>query len=459
MAEQPELMQKIVALCKRRGFVFPGSEIYGGVANTWDFGPYGLALRQNIKNLWWREFVEKEDRIYGIDGGIILSPKVWEASGHVENFVDPLIECKTCHHRFRIDQIPEFENRGDYYRIKDSSIPCPSGLGHELEFDIWQALPQGVREVKPKKFNGMFRTIIGATEEGMQVYLRPETAQAIFVNFKNIMDTFHPTLPFGIAQIGKAFRNEITAGNFIFRDIEFEQMELEYFVRQEEWEEKYNYWLAKIHSFASLLGFSKSKVHEREHSSEERSHYSQKTIDLEFDFPFGRKELWGLAYRTDYDLKNHSEKSGADLTYSDESGKKFYPHVIEPSLGVDRSMMAVLTQAYAEEGDRVVLKFPARLAPVKVAVFPLVRNKPELTEKAQKVYRDLKQKYSVIFDDRGNIGKRYYSQDEIGTPWCVTVDYQTLEDDTVTVRDRDSAKQERIKTSYLVEYINGKLNE
>lgn len=420
------LMQKIVALCKRRGFVYPGSEIYGGLANTWDFGPLGLALKKNVKDLWWREFVEKEDRIYGLDGGIILSPKVWEASGHVENFTDPLVECKSCHTRFRSDQITDKKNCAE--------------CGGEL--------------TEPRLFNGMFRTFIGAVENySSMAYLRPETAQAIFVNFKNIVDSFHPKLPFGIAQIGKAFRNEVTAGNFIFRDIEFEQMEMEYFVRPEDWQEKYEYWLAKMRLFADQLGLEKGKIHEREHAPQERSHYSKKTIDLEFNFPFGRKELWGLAYRTDYDLKNHSQKSGIDLTY-----EGFYPYVIEPSLGVERSMMAVLAQSYWEDKDRIVMKFPPRLAPVKVAVFPLVANKPALVDKALGLFKLLKDAgFITAFDDRGNIGKRYYAQDEIGTPWCLTVDYQTLEDDTVTVRDRNTTLQERINVARLVEYLWGKM--
>ncbi len=428
-----DLMEKIVSLCKRRGYVFPGSEIYGGVANTWDFGPLGLTLKRNIKKLWWREFVKKEDRIYGLGGGIILSPHVWEASGHVENFTDPLVECAKCHSRFRADQLEDVEK-------------CPN-CGGDLS--------------EPRKFNGMFRTFLGATEDSSAVaYLRPETAQAIFINFKNVVDSMHPKLPFGIAQIGKAFRNEITAGNFIFRDVEFEQMELEYFVTKDEWETYFDYWQKKLHDWVKLLGLSADKIHEREHASSERSHYSQKTIDLEYDYPFGRKELYGLAYRTDFDLKNHSEKSGVDLSFVDDSGQKFYPHVIEPSLGVERTMLAVLCDAYSEDKDRVVLKLKPLLAPYKVAVFPLVANKPDLVDKAQGIYRllgglDL----DVVWDDRGNIGKRYYAQDEIGTPWCITVDYQTLEDDTVTVRDRDTTRQERINIANLDKYFQDKLNE
>lgn len=418
-----ELMSKITALCKRRGFVFAGSEIYGGVANTWDFGPLGLLLKRNIKDLWWQEFVEKEDNILGLDGGIILSPRVWEASGHVENFTDPLVECKVCHKRFRADQMSNLEKCEE----------CGGGL------------------TEPKKFNGMFRTFLGAAEEsGSVAYLRPETAQAIFINFKNVVDSCHPKLPFGIAQIGKSFRNEITAGNFIFRDLEFEQCELEYFITPDIWEEKYEYWLKKMLAFASRLGL---QVWQREHTAEERSHYSRKTVDIEFDFPFGRKELWGLAYRTDYDLRNHSEKSGVDLKY-----EGIYPHVIEPSLGVERTMLAILCSAYFEEEKRVILRFPPCLSPYKIAVFPLVANKQLLVEKAKRVYDEFKKKgISAVWDDRGNIGKRYFSQDEIGTPWCVTVDYQTLEDDTVTIRNRDTTLQERVKIVNLMPWIEDRL--
>ncbi len=412
-------IEKIVSLAKRRGFVFPGSEIYGGLANTWDFGPLGLALKRNIKDLWWREFVEKPENIYGIDGGIILSPKVWVASGHVENFTDPLVECGKCHRRYRADQLEAKE--------------CPN-CGGKLS--------------APRMFNGMFRTTVGATEESDSVaYLRPETAQAIFINFKNIIDTFHPKLPFGIAQIGKAFRNEITAGNFIFRDIEFEQMELEFFTKEEDWQVHYDAYLEKIRSWTKLIGLDQKNLSEREHKADERSHYSKKTVDFEYDFPFGRKELYGLAYRTDFDLKTHSQASGVELVYSDENGKKITPHVIEPSLGVERTMLAILCSAYTEDGDRVVLKLKPQLAPYKAAVFPLLANKEELVKKGRSVYEllTIDHQLPIAWDDRGNIGKRYFAQDEIGTPFCITVDFQTLEDDTVTLRDRDTMKQTRVK--------------
>lgn len=421
--EDSNLMEKIVSLAKRRGFVFPGSEIYGGLANTWDFGPLGLMLKNNIKNLWWREFVEKEDNVYGIDGGIILSPKVWEASGHVENFTDPLVECKKCHHRFRQDQL-------------ESAKKCPD-CGGEL--------------TTPRQFNGMFKTTVGPTEDSDAIaYLRPETAQAIFINFKNVLDTVHPKLPFGIAQIGKSFRNEITAGNFIFRDIEFEQMELEYFIREENWQKEFTNLQNKMRNWIKQIGLDEKKVSEREHADSERSHYSKKTIDFEYEFPFGKKELYGLAYRTDYDLKRHSTKSGQELVYTQDDGTKVTPHVIEPSFGVERTMLAVMSSAYSQDGDRVFLKLPSVLAPYKVAVFPLLANKPELVKKARKVYENLKPEiYPIAWDDRGNIGKRYFSQDEIGTPYAITIDFDTLEDDTVTVRDRDTAKQERVKISDL----------
>jgi len=429
-----DTMDKIVSLCKRRGFVYPGSQIYGGLANTWDFGPLGAALKQNIKSLWWREFVQKEENVYGLSGGIILSPKVWEASGHLEHFTDMLVECKSCHQRFRADQEP-FK---DTVMMEVSCLSC----GTKGQFS------------EPRTFSGLFKTYIGATEDTASVtHLRPETAQAIFINFKNVVDSFHPKIPFGIAQIGRVFRNEITAGNFIFRDIEFEQMELEYFIKPEGWESHFDYWLRKMWRWVKLIGLPDDKVSEREHEASERSHYSKKTIDIEYDFPFGKKELYGLAYRTDYDLRNHSQRSGVDLSYIDEDGAKFYPHVIEPSLGVERTMLAILCAAYLEDKDRVILKLKPTLSPIKVAVFPLVSNKQDLVNKAHDVFLKLKLGLETVWDDRGNIGKRYYAQDEIGTPWCVTVDYQTLEDGTVTVRDRDTTRQERVNVSKLEEYF------
>lgn len=430
-------MEKLVSLCKRRGFIYPGSEIYGGLANTFDFGPLGVELINNIKRNWWRNFVWSRDDIYGLDGGILMNPKIWEASGHIEGFIDVLVECKKCHKRFRDDQLDKSE--------------CPE-CGGEL--------------TEPKKFVPMFKTFIGSVEDSSAVaYLRPETAQAIFVNFKNIIDSFHPNLPFGIAQIGKAFRNEITLGNFIFRKLEFEQMEIEYFTEEKNWKKYFDEWEKEMEKWFIGLGIKKKNIRWREHDKGELAHYSKKTEDLEYNFSFGGfKELCGLAYRYDFDLKNHSEKSGKDLKYIDSgTNEKFYPHVIEPSFGLERAMLAVLSEAYCEEevkgAKRVIMKLHPKLAPYTVAVFPLLANKPKLAEKAREIYQDLKKQFSVVWDDRGNIGKRYFSQDEIGTPYCITVDFDTLEKDDVTVRDRDTMKQVRIKISGLRDYLNEKLND
>ncbi len=424
-------MEKVISLCKRRGFVFPGSEIYGGLANTWDFGPLGVELKNNIKNSWWKTFVQTRENMFGLDGGILMNPKIWEASGHIQGFIDVLVECKKCHKRFRADHL-------------EGAKKCPECAG---EF------------TPPKRFVPMFKTFIGAVEDAASVaFLRPETAQAIFVNFKNIIDSFHPKLPFGIAQIGKVFRNEITLGNFIFRDLEFEQMEIEYFIRAEEWEKTYDQWKEAMADWITGLGVKKENLSWRRHSAEELSHYSKRTEDLEYQYPFGVSELYGLAYRTDFDLKNHAKFSGQDLSYADPvTGERFYPHVIEPSMGVERSFLAILLDAYNEEEKRVVLKLDPKLSPYKVAVFPLVANKENLVNKAKEIYNALKPEITVAFDDRGNIGKRYFSQDEIGTPWCVTVDYQTLEDETVTVRDRDSMKQERLPVDKLLAYFQNNL--
>ena len=426
-------MSKIVSLCKRRGFVYPGSEIYGGLANTFDFGPLGVELANNIKKSWWKNFVHDRDDMYGLDGGILLNPKIWEASGHTTGFIDVLVECKKCHKRFRVDHL-------------EGAKKCPDCTGELTE---------------PKKFVPMFRTFIGPIEDSSATaYLRPETAQAIFVNFKNIMDSFHPTLPFGIAQIGKSFRNEITLGNFIFRKLEFEQMEIEYFIEEKGWEKIFKQWEEAIEKWFLGLGVNKKNIRWREHEKEELAHYSKKTEDLEYNFPFGGfKELYGLAYRTNYDLKSHSEKSGKDLRYIDlKTNEKFYPHVIEPSFGLERTMLAVLSEAYTEENNRTFLKFHPKIAPYQVAVFPLLKNKSELIKKAKKVYEDLKKEFSTAWDDRGNIGKRYFAQDEIGTPFCVTVDFDTLEKDVVTVRDRDSMKQDKVKLKELTEYLRDKIN-
>jgi glycyl-tRNA synthetase len=422
----PELMEKIISLCKRRGFIFPGSEIYGGLANSFDYGPLGVELKNNIKNLWWKRFVQQRDDMVGIDAALIMNPKVWQSSGHLDNFSDPLVECKKCHHRFREDTL--------------ESKSCPDCKGELMT---------------AKQFNLMLKTFLGPVEsEESVVYFRPETAQAMFIDFKNVVNTSRKKLPFGIAQVGKAFRNEITPGNFIFRTREFEQMEVEYFIKEEDWEKSFEMWRKEMWAWMKDdLGLDEKNVHELNIADEDRAFYSKKTIDFEFDYPFGRKELYGLAYRTDFDLKNHFKEA----PYEDiEAGEKLYPHVIEPSLGVDRSILAVLCSSYVQEEDRIVLKLNAKIAPYKIAVFPLLKNKPELVEKAQEVYKDLKKQFMVVFDDRGNIGKRYYSQDEIGTPFCITIDFDTLQNDEVTVRDRDTMKQERVKINELTNFFNGK---
>jgi len=427
-------LDKLVSLCKRRGFVFPGSEIYGGLANTWDYGPLGVELKNNLRQNWWHRFVHQNNNIYGLDGGIILNPKIWEASGHTKDFIDVLVECKKCHKRFRLDF------------LKDTS-KCPECSGQLTE---------------PRKFVPMFKTFIGATEStATKAYLRPETAQAIFVNFKNIIDSFHPKIPFGIAQVGKSFRNEITLGNFIFRSLEFEQMELEYFIESKMWESEFEQWQAMMTDWITGLGVKKTNLRWRRHDQNELSHYSKRTEDLEYRFPFGFKELYGLAYRTDYDLRQHSIASGEELLYQDSKGDKFYPHVIEPSFGLERTFLVILFESYREEkgkeGTRVILSLPPILAPFKIAIFPLLPNKDELVSSARKIFTDLKRNFSVTWDDIGNIGKRYRRQDEIGTPWCVTVDFDTLQDKSVTVRDRDTMKQTRIAVSKLENYFKNQL--
>lgn len=417
-------MEDIVSLCKRRGFIYQGSEIYGGLAGTWDYGPLGVQLKRNIQNLWWKTFVEERDDMYGVDAAILMNQKVWQASGHATGFNDPLVECQQCKARLRQDHIE-----------KDK---CPN-CGTVGKFS------------EPRQFNMMFKTNVGPVEdENSLSYLRPETAQGIFTNYKNVVDSFYPDLPFGIAQIGKAFRNEISPRDFVFRSREFEQMEIEYFVNPESWEKQFEIWQKDIHEFLDKLGLPKKKVHELEVPVVDRAHYSKRTIDFEFDFPHKRDELLGLAYRTDFDLSNIAKATGKNVEYRPKDGSTpFVPHVIEPSFGVERAVMAVLVSAYKEdevEGEkRSYLALPDNLAPVKVAVSPLLKNKPELVKKTQEVYKTLKKEFgNVMYDDNGNIGKRYRRQDEIGTPYCVTIDFDTLEDDTVTLRNRDTTKQDRI---------------
>lgn len=420
--QENQLMEKIISLCKRRGFVFPGSEIYGGLANSWDYGPLGVELKNNIKNLWWKKFVQQRDDMVGIDAALIMNTKVWENSGHLKTFSDPLVECKKCHARFREDEL--------------KTKKCPD-CGGEL--------------TESKQFNLMLKTFLGPVEDTENtVYFRPETAQAIFVDFKNVLDTSRKKIPFGIAQIGKAFRNEITPGNFIFRTREFEQMEIEYFIEENDWKKSFEYWQNQMQDWMTKdLGLDKKNIHELDVPKEELAHYSERTIDFEYDFPFGKKELYGLAYRTDFDLKNH---------YKEPPYEGFYPHVIEPSFGVDRSVLAVLCDAYTEENERIILKLKPSLAPYKIAVSCLKKNDENLVRKAEEIFHDLKKDFSCDFDNRGNPGKFYNSNDEIGTPFCVMVDFQTLEDGTVTIRHRDTTKQERIKIEEIKNFLTKEIN-
>lgn len=484
-------MEEIISLAKRRGFIYPGSDVYGGLSGTWDYGPLGVALKRNIMQLWWKLFVDDRDDMYGVDAAILMNQKVWQASGHVDTFTDPLVEDTVNHKRYRTDHI-----------LKDNGIN-PDGLNlSQMDDLIIQkniTSPDGNPLSSSRQFNMMFKTLVGPTwmgweaddgniltgtlqaknqkgdnfsefyvpedknftglltyDKNSQSYLRPETAQGIFTNYKNVLDSFYPDLPFGMAQQGKAFRNEISPRDFIFRSREFEQMEIEYFVDPSKWEESFEHWRQQVWKWTQALGLADDTVHELEVPEEDRAHYSKRTIDFEFDFPIGREELLGLAYRTDFDLGNIQRVSGKNMEYTIKgTNTKFVPHVIEPSFGVERALMAVLSTAYTEDeinGEkRIVMKFPEHLAPVRFAVSPLVRNKPELVAKAREVYELLKKKYgAVMWDDNGNIGKRYRRQDEIGTPHCVVIDFETLEGEgMVTVRDRDTTEQRRVKPEDL----------
>ena len=442
-------MEDIISLCKRRGFIYQGSDVYGGLSGTWDYGPLGVQLKRNIMNLWWRMFVDERDDIYGVDAAILMNPKVWKASGHVDTFVDPLCEDTVNHRRYRTDHI-----------LKDNGIDVDGLTMEQMDEVIAEKgikSPDGNPLSKSRTFNMMFKTSVGATEsEDSVAYLRPETAQGIFTNFKNVVDSFYPDLPFGIAQQGKAFRNEIAPRDFVFRSREFEQMEIEYFVNPENWQEAFDELLKSTHEFLEALGLDPRNIHELDVPAEDRAHYSKKTIDIEYDFPIGKEELMGIAYRTDFDLMNIQRVSGKSMEYTIKgTNEKFVPHVIEPSFGVERALMAVLSSAYREDeqngSKRVYLALPEHLAPVKFAVSPLLKNKPELVKKAREIYTNLSKKNPgrVMWDDNGNIGKRYRRQDEIGTPHCVVVDFQTLEDDTVTIRERDTTEQRRVKVEEL----------
>ena len=497
-------MEAIISLCKRRGFIYQGSEIYGGLAGTWDYGPLGVTLKKNIENIWWKMFVDDREDMYGMDAAILMNPAVWVASGHVGGFSDPLVECLECHKRQRVDQIvDEQKHKKILSRLKSTSFNKEvldkvvenisgspyEGVEDELEFDFRKGVIEKHDEFEkyvgesmqswlnqsvvcpsckkknwgvPRQFNMMFKTQIGATEDAASVsYLRPETAGGMFVNYKNVLDSMHPKLPFGLGQIGKAFRNEIAPRDFIFRVRELEIMEVEYFIKGDTWQEQFEHWRKEVWKFIEAIGLSKDKVHELEVADADRAHYSKRTIDFEYDFPFGRKELYGLAYRGDFDLMSHQNASKVNLEYFDEETKeRFVPHVIEPSFGLGRTILAVLSEAYTEDemaGEkRTYLKFSPAVAPILVAVFPLLKNKPELVAKAREVYAILKNELGgrVIFDDNGNIGKRYRRQDEIGTPYCVTIDFDTLGEnpgnkDTVTLRERDSGAQNRISVGDL----------
>ncbi len=457
-------LEKIASLCKRRGFVFPDSEIYGGMANTWDYGPYGAELKNNIAKTWWRTFVQRRDDMVGLDSAIITNPKVWEASGHVSNFNDPLVDCRKCQTRHRGDKLLE-EKIG----VDETAKIKLEEVGAKLN-ELRLACPNcGACDwTEARKFNLLFETQTGVVADAKNIaYLRGETAQGIFINFKNILDTMRMKLPFGVAQVGKAFRNEITPGNFIFRVREFEQMEIEYFIRppekEDDWRKPYEEWQNEVKRFFKEdLGLSDERMRWRRHADNERSFYSKDTYDVEYLFPsIGWGELHGFAYRTDYDLSQHIKFSGADLSYTDDDGKKFVPHCIEPSFGLTRTLLAVLSDAYNEEeiaeGEtRIVMKFNNDLAPIKIAVFPLLKNKPELVSKAKEIYKKLKINYMCEFDDHGNIGKRYRRQDEIGTPYCLTVDFDTLTGQEVTIRERDSMKQSRVKISDLDNFFRDK---
>ncbi|EIW01425.1 glycine--tRNA ligase [Thermoanaerobacter siderophilus] len=459
---QAVTMDKIVALAKNRGFVFPGSEIYGGLANTWDYGPLGVELKNNIKRMWWKRFIQQSPYNVGIDTAILMNPEVWVASGHVSSFSDPLMDCKECKSRFRADQLIEdyikekelnisiegWTNEQLMEFIKEHKVPCPKCGAHNFT-DI-------------RKFNLMFKTYQGVTEDSKsEVYLRPETAQGIFVNFKNVQRTTRKKMPFGIGQIGKSFRNEITPGNFIFRTREFEQMELEFFCKPGEDMEWFSYWRKYCMDWLLEFGLKEENLRFRDHKKEELSHYSTATTDIEYNFPFGWGELWGIANRTDFDLRQHMEHSGVDLSYMDPvTGEKYIPYCIEPSVGVDRLMLAFLIDAYEEEeledGEtRVVLRLHPALAPIKAAVLPLSKK---LSENAYKLYDQLRNKFVVDYDETGSIGKRYRRQDEIGTPFCITYDFDSENDHCVTIRDRDTMQQVRIKIEEVEKYLEERLN-
>ncbi|OGY31800.1 MAG: glycine--tRNA ligase, partial [Candidatus Woykebacteria bacterium RIFCSPLOWO2_01_FULL_43_14] len=435
-------MTEITSLCKRRGFIYPGSEIYGGLAGTWDYGPVGALLKKNLKDLWWKEMVQLRDDIVGVDAAIMMNPKAWEASGHVEAFTDPLVECKLCHRRFRSDKEDEIK-------------------GHEREHESDKSLQrEKMAWTEPQQFNLLVKAYLGIVEgKQSEIFLRGEITNGVQVNFRNVVDSTRVKIPFGIAQIGKAFRNEITPGNFTFRSREFEQMEVQFYVKPDEAEgtKWFDYWKQNRMDFYLSLGMKKENLRFRDHAPDERAHYAKMATDIEYNAPFGWSEFMGIHHRGDWDLKRHQEYSGQDMSYFDQvSGERFIPWDIETSAGVDRSLLFVLIDSYTEDGERVYLKLHPKLAPYKAAVFPLLANKEELVSKARKIYEDLKSSFMVAWDDRGNIGKRYAAQDEIGTPFCITVDFDSLQDEAVTIRNRDSATQERVAIKDLRSFISDK---
>ncbi len=451
-------LEDIVSLCKRRGFIYQGSEIYGGLSGTWDYGPLGVTLKKNIMNVWWKMFVDDRDDMFGVDAAILMNQKVWQASGHVDTFTDPLVECNNCKARFREDQIdtnkcPNCNKTGTFGETRQFNMMFRTHIGPIEEKIIASSATLTTKGLTKEKGTTVK---YDAAYDASLVYLRPETAQGIFINYKNVIDSFYPDIPFGLAQQGKAFRNEISPRDFIFRSREFEQMEIEYFVQPDKWEESFEAYRKATHEWCNALGLPVGNVHELEVEESDRAHYSKRTIDFEFDFPHGRKELSGLAYRTDFDLRNIERVSGKSMEYTIKgTNEKFVPHVIEPSFGVERAIMAVITSAYTIDkvnGEkRIFLKLPIHLAPVKYCVSPLLKNKSDLVAKAREVYAMLKKKHgAVMWDDNGNIGKRYRRQDEIGTPYCIVIDFDTLVDDTVTIRDRDTTEQKRVLISEIV---------
>jgi glycyl-tRNA synthetase len=458
--QENPVMDKIISLCKRRGFIFPGSEIYGGLANSWDYGPLGVELKNNIKRLWWKTFVQERDDVVGLDAALIMNPRVWEASGHVANFNDPLVEDKKTNERFRLDHL--LEEKG----ISVSRMSFDVMVAKVKELNLKS--PKGNELTPPRQFNMMFQTHLGPVADNENtVYLRPETAQGMFVDFKTIQEASRQRIPFGIAQIGHAFRNEITPGNFIFRTREFEQMEIEFFVHPSDWEKWFEYWLDQQKNWLRMIGVKDEDLYFHEIPAEERAHYSKRSVDTEYKYPFGLKELYGLAYRTDYDLKAHSATAKQDLTYRDPVTNELYtPHCIEPTWGVNRTLLVVLCSAFEELDARsgeeeavhekeVVLRLPRKLAPIKIAVLPLSKKEP-LSQIGHELTMSLKKIYSCQYDETGSIGKRYRRQDEIGTPFCITVDFDTVDDKKVTIRDRDTMAQERVEIDRLMEWFADK---